>query len=152
MTDTTSTTGSTSTTSTPNSEAEAEADRLRAEVSLSYSRALSRSKQSGSSCCGTQAAGNAAQLVDYAEDRAALPGEELPDEALPDEALPDEARRSSFGCGNPLAFSDVLPGPPLFARSVDEWIDKHVNIQSQQTLFDVDFHAVGDPTFVPGIP
>ena len=68
---------------------------VRSEVSDAYSQALARAKASGGSCCGSKPAGNAAQLVDYAEDTA---------------DLPQEAVRSSFGCGNPLAFSEVQAG------------------------------------------
>ncbi|MDF1800691.1 MAG: arsenite methyltransferase [Planctomycetota bacterium] len=69
---------------------------VHAEISGAYERALERSKESGSSCCGPgPASGNAAKLVDYGGDAA---------------GLPEQAVRSSFGCGNPLAFADVQPG------------------------------------------
>jgi len=65
-------------------------------VSEAYGKALERSKSTGASCCGTPSpAGNAARLVDYGEHA---------------EGLPEEAVRSSFGCGNPLAFAEVAPG------------------------------------------
>lgn len=70
----------------------------RATISEAYSGALERSKEKKTSCCGggskNNAAGNAAQLVDYAGDSEGL----------------EEVLASSFGCGNPLAFSGVKEG------------------------------------------
>ncbi|MFT5050310.1 MAG: arsenite methyltransferase [Chlamydiales bacterium] len=81
---------------------------IHAEVSRSYERALGRSltptnpgeSASAPGCCGTVSAetqphGSAAKLVDYSSDAA---------------DVPEQALGSSFGCGNPLAFSDVLAG------------------------------------------
>jgi len=79
------------------------------EVSRSYERALGRTlaptAPGASACCTptccspqettTKPAGNAAKLVDYQADVA---------------DLPEQALGSSFGCGNPLAFSEVEPG------------------------------------------
>jgi arsenite methyltransferase len=74
-------------------------DQLREEVSEAYEQALKRSqtKQSSSGCCGggTAPAGVAAKLVDYSQETA---------------GLPEQAVASSFGCGNPLAFSGVQAG------------------------------------------
>lgn len=71
-------------------------------VSRSYEQALQRALESdrgSGSCCGSsqavKPAGNAAKLVDYRRDA---------------EGLPAEALGSSFGCGNPLAFSAVQVG------------------------------------------
>lgn len=70
-------------------------------VSKSYERALQRaleSERNSGGCCGSKSAepaGNAAKLVDYASHG---------------EGLPAEALGSSFGCGNPLAFSKVEAG------------------------------------------
>jgi arsenite methyltransferase len=70
-------------------------------VSKSYEEALQRAlaaEQQSGGCCGSKSskpAGNAAKLVDYEQDAA---------------GLPEEAIGSSFGCGNPLAFSKVAPG------------------------------------------
>lgn len=70
-------------------------------VSKSYEQALRRaleSEQESGGCCGSKSAGpagNAAKLVDYERDA---------------EGLPTEALGSSFGCGNPLAFSKVVAG------------------------------------------
>ena len=71
-------------------------------VSEAYGSALKRAKERATSCCGgatpkgaaTGAAGSAAQLVDYAADSEGL----------------EEVLASSFGCGNPLAFSGVQEG------------------------------------------
>jgi len=70
-------------------------------VSKSYEEALQRAmtaEQQSGGCCGSKSAkpaGNAAKLVDHERDAAGLPAEAL---------------GSSFGCGNPLAFSEVEPG------------------------------------------
>ena len=45
--------------------------------------------------------------------------------------------------------ADVLPGPPLLARPVDERLEDHVQIEREQALLDVDCHAVGNPSVVP---
>ncbi|MCA8979641.1 MAG: arsenite methyltransferase [Planctomycetes bacterium] len=79
---------------------EEEAADPRKVVSESYERALERSLSSGGSggCCGSKRktpAGTAARLVDYERDA---------------DGLPAEALGSSFGCGNPLAFSAVRKG------------------------------------------
>ena len=68
-------------------------DEIRQQVSGAYERALERSREGGSGCCSAPA-GTAAKLAGY--------GRELQDH--------DEAARSSFGCGNPLAFAGVRPG------------------------------------------
>lgn len=72
-------------------------NRTHEEVSQAYEEALERSKQKSGGCCGggPSPAGVAAKLVDYQKDVEGLPG---------------EAVGSSFGCGNPLAFSGVRPG------------------------------------------
>ena len=69
-------------------------DKIRKDVSTSYARAV----KAGSGCCGggTVAQGALAKLADYTR-------EEL-------DSLPPEAVVSSFGCGNPLAFSEVKEG------------------------------------------
>ncbi len=70
---------------------------IRDSVSAAYERALQRAEAQTGSCCGgsSKPTGNAAKLVDYEDDAAGLPA---------------AAVSSSFGCGNPLAFSDVKPG------------------------------------------
>ncbi len=79
-------------------------EQIRNEVSNSYKHALNRSlaptqpdATTASKCCSTQTrpSGNAAKLVDYERDA---------------QNLPQEALGSSFGCGNPLAFSEVREG------------------------------------------
>ena len=72
-----------------------DSDRVRREVSASYARAV---ESSSSGCCGggPVSKGVAANLAGYTR-------EELV-------ALPDDAVTNSFGCGNPLAFSQVRSG------------------------------------------
>jgi len=66
-------------------------------VSEAYSQAVKKEKSPGSSCCsGPIPKGVAAMLAGYSS-------EEL-------ESLPTDAVRNSFGCGNPLAFSEVREG------------------------------------------
>jgi SAM-dependent methyltransferase len=67
---------------------------LRRQVSEAYAEALRRAGETGGSCCSSPA-GFAARSAGYSdEDRAGL----------------DAAAVSSFGCGNPLAFSHVRAG------------------------------------------
>ena len=70
-------------------------DREHAQISEAYTKALGRAQTKTGGCCGSTPAGVAAKLVDYDTDTA---------------ELPPEAVRSSFGCGNPLAFQDVASG------------------------------------------
>ena len=70
-------------------------DEVRAAVSEAYGRAISK-PSSGGCCAGTVEESTLVKLAGYA-------GAEL-------EALPPEAAGSSFGCGNPLAFSEVKQG------------------------------------------
>ena len=83
------------TSETPVSVGAADSDQVRREVSASYARAVT---SSGGSCCGGGPVpkGVAANLAGYTR-------EELM-------ALPDDAVVNSFGCGNPLAFSQVQAG------------------------------------------
>ena len=70
-------------------------DDVRNMVSKSYAEALKRSQQGSVGCCGPAApAGVAAKTAGYHEELACHP----------------EAAASSFGCGNPLAFSGVREG------------------------------------------
>jgi arsenite methyltransferase len=69
-------------------------DRIRQSVSEDYARAVSAP---GTGCCGGAVQkGVAAKLAGYTDEELA--------------ALPVEAVVNSFGCGNPLAFSEVRPG------------------------------------------
>jgi arsenite methyltransferase len=70
-----------------------EAERVRAQISEAYGQAVTNA--SSRSCCGDLAKVSAAD-IGYTED-------EL-------DALPDDVLGSSFGCGNPLAFSEVAAG------------------------------------------
>lgn len=76
-------------------------DRVRAEVSKTYSRAIAKTQAEGgccgqTSCCGSKAQTANVESIGYTADEVA--------------ALPQDAVVSSFGCGNPLAFSGVKPG------------------------------------------
>ena len=71
------------------------AESIRTEVSKAYAKAVNSPAQSGC-CTGTQAKGVAAQMAGYSET-------EL-------NHLPADAATNSFGCGNPLAFSEVREG------------------------------------------
>jgi SAM-dependent methyltransferase len=68
--------------------------RVREFVADSYAKAVS--KPSSGSCCGPAPTSVVTQLAGYTR-------EEL-------DSLPDEAVTKAFGCGNPLAFSEVKEG------------------------------------------
>ncbi|MCA9609046.1 MAG: arsenite methyltransferase [Myxococcales bacterium] len=68
-------------------------DDKRKSVADDYARAVSRPS---SSCCSPVPKGVVAKLAGYSDEEVA--------------ALPGEAVVNSFGCGNPLAFSEVQPG------------------------------------------
>jgi arsenite methyltransferase len=68
-------------------------DQIRQSVSKDYARAV----KSGTSCCGEPVAkGVVAKLAGYTDEQLG--------------ALPPEAVVNSFGCGNPLAYSEVKAG------------------------------------------
>jgi arsenite methyltransferase len=72
-----------------------EHDEIRSTVAQTYAKAVTRPK--ASSCCSTSDSGcETTKLSGYT-------GEDL-------QALPDDAVVNSFGCGNPLAFSEVKEG------------------------------------------
>ena len=70
-------------------------DGVRTAVSEAYGRAISR-PSSGGCCTGTVEKSSVVKVAGYKR-------QEL-------EALPPEVAGSSFGCGNPLAFSEVQKG------------------------------------------
>jgi SAM-dependent methyltransferase len=71
------------------------ADTIRNEVSKAYARAVAAPPKSG--CCGdTVAKGVASQLAGYSEGDLSQ--------------VPHDAATNSFGCGNPVAFSEVREG------------------------------------------
>lgn len=89
-------------------------DEVRKAVSEDYARAVTRSSGccSGSSCCGpssSQPVEAIAKLAGYSDD-------EL-------KALPSEAVVNSFGCGNPLAFSEVTSGQTVLDLGSGAGID-----------------------------
>ncbi len=67
-----------------------ESTKIREQVNRAYSEALKKAEAKPDGCC----TGQASQLVDYSEAA----------------ELPDSARKSSFGCGNPVAFAGVREG------------------------------------------
>lgn len=70
---------------------------VRKEVSRAYAHAISSTMPAGGGCCSsTDPKGALAKAAGYT------------DELVKD--LPAGAAESSFGCGNPLAFSEVRPG------------------------------------------
>jgi len=72
-----------------------EEEKIREIVSVSYAKAVS--EPSGGGCCsGTTQKGVVAKLAGYA-------GDEL-------DTIPTDAVANSFGCGNPVAFSEVREG------------------------------------------
>ena len=48
--------------------------------------------------------------------------------------------------------SDMLPCPPLLSRPIHKRLENHVQVELQQTLLDIDSHAVIDPALVRGTP
>jgi len=73
-------------------------DKKRQSVSEAYSKAVKKPEGSGGSCCSSSPIPKAvaAMLAGYTS-------EEL-------QTLPPDAVKNSFGCGNPLAFSEVREG------------------------------------------
>ena len=69
---------------------------VRDEVEKAYANAVTKPAQSSNACCGPVQKGVVVKLAGYTR-------EEL-------DALPQEAVVNSFGCGNPLAFSEVCEG------------------------------------------
>ena len=82
-------------------------DNRRQSVSEDYARAVET--PASSSCCTPQPKGVVAKLADYSEEEMA--------------SLPAEAVVNSFGCGNPVAFSDVLPGETVLDLGSGAGID-----------------------------
>jgi hypothetical protein len=70
--------------------------KVREEVSEAYARAVRTPSEGGGSCCAPAQKGVVVKIAGYTR-------EEL-------DALPPEAVINSFGCGNPLAFSEVREG------------------------------------------
>jgi len=83
-------------------------EKIRKSVSEAYSRAVTK-PSTGSCCSGPVSKGVAAMLAGYSS-------AEL-------EALPADAVKNSFGCGNPLAFSEVKPGQTVLDLGSGAGID-----------------------------
>lgn len=79
---------------------------IRETVSQSYARALAAK---GGGCCGPGPKGILARQAGYAESELAT--------------VPGEAVSNSFGCGNPLAFSEVMPGQVVLDLGCGAGID-----------------------------
>ena len=73
-----------------------ESQQVREQVSKAYARAVCAPSPSGTPCCAPAQKGEIVKLAGYTRD-------EL-------NSLPSEAVVNSFGCGNPLAFSEVSDG------------------------------------------
>lgn len=75
-------------------------DKIRAEVSKTYAAAIQRTSPEtsccASSCCASTVERSNVEAIGYSREEVA--------------SLPADAIVSSFGCGNPLAFSGVQPG------------------------------------------
>lgn len=81
-------------------------DEIRSQVSQDYAKAV----KGGGSCCGDKSiAPTVASLAGYSAEDVA--------------ALPDAALASSFGCGNPLAFSQVREGETVLDLGSGAGID-----------------------------
>jgi arsenite methyltransferase len=83
-------------------------DEIRKSVSDTYAKAVTKTS-SGSCCSGPVSKGVAAMLAGYTS-------AEL-------EALPGDAVKNSFGCGNPLAFSEVREGQTVLDLGSGAGID-----------------------------
>ena len=86
-----------------------EQDKTRQAVSEAYAKAVGAPTDSTAPCCGPAQKGVVAKLAGYTR-------EEL-------EVLPPEAVANSFGCGNPLAFSEVREGEAVLDLGSGAGID-----------------------------
>ena len=82
---------------------------VRDTVSRFYAGAVKAPAGSGGSCCGPVPKGVVAKIADYAAEELAT--------------LPPDAVANAFGCGNPLAFSEVQPGQTVLDLGSGAGID-----------------------------
>ena len=82
---------------------------VRDTVSKFYAGAIKASPESCSCCCGSAPKGVVAKVADYTSDELA--------------ALPPEAVVNAFGCGNPLAFTEVQAGQTVLDLGSGAGID-----------------------------
>lgn len=80
---------------------------IREKVSQTYARAVAAPASAG--CCGTRPKGTMARRAGYDEEELAT--------------IPQDAASNSFGCGNPLAFSEVRPGQVVLDLGCGAGID-----------------------------
>lgn len=80
---------------------------MKGEVRRKVSRFYTRAVRSGGGCCGPSSSGCCGSGTTQAPGGFAARHEAYRGDA---EGLPSDAVENSFGCGNPLAFSDVKPG------------------------------------------
>jgi len=82
---------------------------IRDTVAQAYTRAVNAPKPEGSTCCQPVQKGVVVKSAGYTAEELA--------------ALPANAVENSFGCGNPLAFSDVKPGETVLDLGSGAGID-----------------------------
>lgn len=84
-----------------------ESQTIREKVSRAYAHAVTAPASVG--CCGTRPKGTMARRAGYDEAELSV--------------IPDDAAGNSFGCGNPLAFSEVQPGQVVLDLGCGAGID-----------------------------
>jgi arsenite methyltransferase len=83
-------------------------DEIHDEVAEAYARALAQAEGRGGCCCGSTPCAPGATTRGY--------GDEIAE-------VPEGAARSSFGCGNPVAFADVREGETVLDLGAGAGLD-----------------------------